>query len=297
MVKQVLTDLKQELTCSRCKELFKEPMTLSCLHTFCEACLVPQPSQSRSSSSSGRGNTVEQVTCPLCNEKKKVERADPARDPKKVSTNLAYKNIVALLSLEERVRKGGAKCDVCVKEDEAAAFCSDCNVLLCQRCHDYHGGQKKTQNHDVVALDSVSSRSEDKPLVTHYTWKCDKHEKQGDSDDPPDVVLYCEDCQEMVCSKCGIVEPHGNHKKFEAVKIIDNPEHRPQIKQREESVEEVQGKFTKFIAEVKQLRSLLEGHQKLAKEQIEKRLQEIHEKLEHDKEELISKVDQQKTSE
>ena len=31
--------IEEEITCSICSELFKEPKTLPCLHTFCKECI------------------------------------------------------------------------------------------------------------------------------------------------------------------------------------------------------------------------------------------------------------------
>lgn len=35
------TKLDQEITCSQCQEVFKQPKILSCMHTFCTKCIEP----------------------------------------------------------------------------------------------------------------------------------------------------------------------------------------------------------------------------------------------------------------
>ena len=284
MAKKLVTDLKEELTCSHCKKLFNEPKTLACLHTFCEGCLAEhiqkRPSADRAET------TRENFPCPLCKREENLPR-----DANGVATNMAFKNMVKHLQLEERVRGEDPKCDVCVKEDKAAAFCSTCNKLLCEKCRESHSSQKATHTHKVVFLEDLSSSSaENAPLVTHYTWRCEEHQEQGEKDgEAPKVTFYCKDCEEMMCYECSIVVPHGNHEKFKAVSVVE--EHKKDIKKGEQKVEEVQKEFTHFIGEMKELqRSLGELHRS-AKEQIDNRLKEIHDQLEKEKKMLVGKVE------
>ena len=292
-----LTKFKEELTCSLCSDLFKEPKTLSCLHSFCEKCLSDHIQKRILDRESGIEDNRKRVPCPLC---KHVEVLNQP-DVKEVRTNLGYKNMVEHLSLEERVRGGrdgtqsdgnAVKCDLCEEEDRAVAFCSDCNEHLGEKCQESHKRQKKTKSHKVGPLEDLSSSSgsgDDAPLVTHYPWKCDKH---GDIDEKLlDVVIYCKRCEVMICRECSIIEPHGNHEKFEAKNIINNPEFKPTIEQHEREVKGVQNEFITFIAEMKDLQDRLEKQQTDAKKKINERVKEIHDQLEEDKKELVAKVD------
>ena len=294
--RQNLINLKEALTCSLCREVFKEPKTLSCLHSFCEKCLSDHIQKRPLDQKSEVEDTRKRVPCPssMCRHVEVLEQADV----NEVKTNLAFKNMVEYLMLEERVRGGCdgsqlgssvVKCDMC-EEDEAVAFCSDCNKYLCEDCWKPHKKQKDTKSHKVVPLEGLSPGSGDEaPLATHKTWMCEKH---GDTADAlREVVLYCKQCDEMICMLCGNVEPHGNHQKFEAEKIIDDVEYKPQIVQREQKVADVQGKFSKFISEMKELQQRLKEHQTAVKRKIEKRLQEIQAQLEKDKVELVAKAD------
>ena len=294
-----LTKIREELTCSLCRELFKEPKTLSCLHSFCEKCLSGHIQKRTLDDESGIEDDRKRVPCPLCKHVEILQQPDV----KEVKTNLGYKNMVQHLSLEERVRGGcdssqsdggnAAKCDLCVKENKAVAFCRNCNGRLCEKCRESHQEQKATVSHNLVPLEDLSSSSssgDEAPLVTHYTWKCDLH---GDIADPlREVVLYCKTCQKMICRECSFVQPHGNHDKFEAKKIIDEPEYKPRITQHEMDVERVEHQFSTFIGEMKDLQKRLKHHKDTATENIDKRVKDIKEQLKKDRETLVDKVEE-----
>lgn len=59
----------QFLNCKICFENFREPKTLSCLHTFCCGCLQQQYDQECVSRTSRYSIYNRQVTCPLCRKK------------------------------------------------------------------------------------------------------------------------------------------------------------------------------------------------------------------------------------
>jgi len=60
-----LTDLKEQLKCALCLELLVEPKTLSCLHTFCEQCILSVVASER---------RLKIVKCPLCRENVDIPR-------------------------------------------------------------------------------------------------------------------------------------------------------------------------------------------------------------------------------
>ena len=298
-----LKNFKQELTCCICNELFDEPKTMACLHTFCQKCLADHIAKRRLNDDPAAEDSREKVPCPLCASVQVLEEPDI----KHVTTNHSYKNMVAHLSLEERVRTGcnsgpsGAvtphKCEMCQQTPSpvAISFCKTCNAHQCKGCRDYHKMAKFFSSHEMTNLEDLSSSSSgnaDAEIVTHYTWKCDIHAKNGDQlNKLTDVSIYCKDCDKLICKQCALVEPHGNHIKYEARDIIDNANYKPAIQTCEQEVKQVEETFTQFIAEMKELKKGLDDNQKKAKEEIEKKQKAIQKELEKENKKLMANVD------
>lgn len=111
---------EKEVTCFHCKDLFTEPKTLSCLHTFCEKCI-----ESLANNQEGGGACL----VPLCQTKL-------PRDIKAIPTNSCFKHEVDIL----RKRKAAAsqetnnrKCE-CKDRAPAVMWCWDCINFLCEEC-------------------------------------------------------------------------------------------------------------------------------------------------------------------
>ena len=290
-----LTNFKKELTCPICKELFKEPKTLFCLHTYCEKCLSDHITKRVVDTDPQAGDSREKVPCPLCKYVQELTEADV----KQVKTNHGYKNMVSHLSIEERVRTACSsepdrtvpKCEGCEKGHGAVTFCKTCNEHLCTSCTAAHSTLKIFKTHEALTLEDISSSSEEGgQIVTHHTWKCSKHDDLNLENALIAVCLYCKPCDELICRQCGIIEPHGNHKKYEASEIINEPECKPKIQQHEMEVKQVQEKFTTFISEMESLKKSLEDNQEKAKREIDKKFEDLHEKLKEEKKALLQKV-------
>ena len=287
-VQDTLTKFRKELTCSDCCKLFKEPKTLSCLHTFCEKCLSDYIARLPVEPDPQTGHSQTKVPCPLCKNVQELEEADVTHVP----TNSSFKNMVSLLTLEESVRKASGsdpdravrKCEECTFEDKAMAFCKTCNQHLCEECSRQHKRSKKYTTHEVLDLETISSNSSQ--IVTHKTWKCTKHDSKA-----VDCNFYCETCDEIICSRCAIIEPHGNHKKYEASNIIDSKGYKPLIEEHEGEVKAVQEKLKTFINEMDNLKASLKANQEKARKEIDEKLKVIQAKLERERKGLVYKVD------
>ena len=292
-----LTKFKDELTCSLCNELFREPKTLSCLHTFCEECLSNHITKRVVDTDPQAGDSREKVPCPLCQNVQEL----PEADVKHVKTNHGYKNMVSHLSIEEGARtacssesdRAVRECQGCKEKPAAVTFCSTCNQHLCTSCTTAHKTLNIFATHEVLTREEISSSSkEGGQIVTHHTWKCSKHDDLNPDSPLTDVCLYCKTCDELICNRCGIIEPHGNHEKHEAPKIIDKPGYKPKIQQHEAEVKQVQEMFATFITEMESLQKSLEGNREKAKMEINEKVQALHAKLNEEKEALLKKVDQ-----
>ncbi|CAK6963122.1 putative E3 ubiquitin-protein ligase TRIM39-like [Scomber scombrus] len=133
--------LEEELSCSVCCEIFKDPVVLKCSHSFCRACLQQFWNKKKA-----------RRECPIC--RRKCSLTEP-------TVSLALKN-VADTFLREQERKTAAAgsggtgeqdgvVEVnCVTHGEVLKlFCLDDFEILCCVCHT----SKKHQGHRVCPLE------------------------------------------------------------------------------------------------------------------------------------------------
>uniref|UniRef100_A0A8C4Q061 Uncharacterized protein n=1 Tax=Eptatretus burgeri TaxID=7764 RepID=A0A8C4Q061_EPTBU len=191
-------DSLDELTCPVCFELYNEPTTLPCGHSFCLVCIE--------TSWKSRGEDTGCV-CPSCRE---VFPQKP-----KLKKNVTFANLVENLKLKKReiglrvevrdAEHGGVKvkegvksrgtdsyCELCKRE--AAKRCVPCGILCCVQ----HLKPHQLKGHKLVG-----------PGVKIEELRCIEHEKP--------ILLYCEDDGSLMCVMC-TGEQHLNHN-IVAVKI------------------------------------------------------------------------------
>lgn len=133
--------LEQELSCSICCEIFRDPVVLKCSHSFCRSCLQQFWSKRKS-----------RRECPIC--RRKCSLTEP-------TVSLALKN-VADTFLKEQERRGeeaSVVAAVPVVEERCNThgevlklFCLDDFEILCCVCHT----SKKHQGHRVCPVDEAA---------------------------------------------------------------------------------------------------------------------------------------------
>ncbi|XP_067321510.1 zinc finger protein RFP-like [Anolis sagrei] len=127
--------LCEELACPICLEYFKEPVTISCGHNFCQSCL----------DQCWKGK---EASCPQC--RKKVQKEDSKRNWQLVNLVEIAKELGSQKT-EEKVR-------VCQRHQEPLKlFCKDHEDLICVLCD----RSKEHENHKVIPLDVASKEYKD----------------------------------------------------------------------------------------------------------------------------------------
>lgn len=133
--------LEDELTCSVCCEIFRDPVVLKCTHSFCRACLQQFWNQKKA-----------RRECPVC--RRKCSLTEP-------TVSLALKNVADTFFREQRSQgeagggpdRGGvpvkseAKCHT--HGEVLKLFCQDDAEVLCCVCHT----SKRHQGHCVIPLE------------------------------------------------------------------------------------------------------------------------------------------------
>uniref|UniRef100_A0A8C9YJ89 Zinc-binding protein A33-like n=1 Tax=Sander lucioperca TaxID=283035 RepID=A0A8C9YJ89_SANLU len=120
---------EEDLCCPVCHEVFREPVVLSCSHSFCRACLQ--------SWWGGRPTR----DCPVC--KRRSSRSDPPR-------NLALRNLCESFLLTGGQRASAALCSL--HSEKLKLFCLDHQQPVCVVCRD----SRRHANHRFRPIDEAA---------------------------------------------------------------------------------------------------------------------------------------------
>ncbi|XP_061582554.1 E3 ubiquitin-protein ligase TRIM35-like [Cololabis saira] len=122
----------EDLSCPVCHDIFKDPVVLSCSHSFCRACIQSWWTEK------------ETRPCPCC--QRKSSKSEPPR-------NLALKNLCeAYLQEEERRAAAGPEHMCSLHEEKLKIFCLDHQELVCVVCRD----SETHSNHRFRPIDEAA---------------------------------------------------------------------------------------------------------------------------------------------
>ncbi|XP_071108148.1 tripartite motif-containing protein 2-like [Haliotis cracherodii] len=191
------------LTCVICQELYTDPCTLRCDHTFCRKCVTayiqtrPDAAQSQT------------IPCAFCRQDTKVPQ--PSRPVEEWAGQIKPSIIIqGLIDTQADVVKTGSAscCSVCEKLGETtpgASWCSECQVSLCERCVKMHVANPASHDHEICDLSGEVKVKRKRKVV------CREHKD--------DVIkLVCKDCHKAVCQTCCVVY----HRQCESVVTIQS---------------------------------------------------------------------------
>ncbi|XP_036388096.1 tripartite motif-containing protein 35-like isoform X2 [Megalops cyprinoides] len=125
--------LEEEVCCSVCCDIFKDPVLLKCSHSFCRVCLQQ----------CWKENSFRE--CPICRRKSSME--DPP-------VNLALKNIVELYlkqkTKSEAAEKSEDRCSL--HGEKLLLFCEEDQEAVCVVCQT----SKKHRNHQLCPVEEAA---------------------------------------------------------------------------------------------------------------------------------------------
>ena len=133
-----LLKLEQQLTCPVCLDLYTNPKTLPCLHSFCQECLegLPQESEAR--------EDTYYLSCPTCRQRVEVPREGVGAFPIAFTLN-NLKEITQ--SLKNKVSDPQqVTCNDHGKPLDG--FCETCEMVICFHCAIR---THKDHKHDLVS--------------------------------------------------------------------------------------------------------------------------------------------------
>ncbi|XP_073480459.1 E3 ubiquitin-protein ligase TRIM7-like [Aquarana catesbeiana] len=168
-------DLRAELECSVCLNIYTDPVMLRCGHNFCRVCI-----DRVLDTQGGSGG----YSCPECREK--------FPDRPALHRNITLRNIVEnFLSAQPDREESGVFCTYCVDSPiPAVRSCLHCEVSLCDKHLRVH---KKSSEH--VLCD---------PTLSMESRKCSVHKEV--------LKYFCTEDDICICVSCCMIGGHKGHK-------------------------------------------------------------------------------------
>ena len=204
--------IEEEITCSICGDLFTDPKTIPCLHTFCKQCIE------KSIESNKKMSSV--VCCPLC------RTSLPRDDISSVPTNFTINRLVEIFGKRNKTGRSLAfkeiKCSNCEDGLSAVTWCVECENSLCECCNDAHQRMKAFKFHKTVAAQEFVKNPK-LVLSTEKPEICRNHNTQA-------LDLYCKTCSSLICRDCTLKDHPRETHDFDFIDdVVD--EEREKIKQ------------------------------------------------------------------
>lgn len=264
--------------CSICIEVFTDPRTLPCIHTFCFKCIEK----------TGRNkHPGAKLPCPLCRE----EFIIPKEGFVGLRKNFFMKRLIEVNKIASP-HSNAKLCDACLEEAEetihkppvAQSFCVECRQNLCDECCKHHKKNKILKAHKIVALGSQADIAE--VVKSLQSSLCDKHPMKP-------LEFFCSDCKSVICMAC-FVGSHNFHKCSDINVLI--PEFRRQLREDAQKVSSLIAEAARDSERMKVAKSDLQFQFKMAEKTISKRTEELKQLIDTHSKSLSDKMTQLKTS-
>ena len=183
-------NLREEVSCSVCSELFTNPKQLSCLHSFCLECLK------RWYETCGGGEVIK---CPKC---QTLSRVPASGDLKDLPTSFYLNGLIDVLAIKE-CKKTQVTCGNCDKKCSEASYCFQCCIFYCEHCLMCHNTMRDKKEHRVLALKEFQNKDYEDVLKRPIFCSRQGHQKE-------ELKYYCKKCERVLCQTCFALD-HGGH--------------------------------------------------------------------------------------
>ena len=190
------SELKELITCPLCKNVYKSPVILPCIHTFCKECVQNKINTTTVELEEGEKGTF---NCPTCHSNLEF----PGNDINSLPQNDFVNN---LKNMSDTFAGTEVCCDFCLKAGQstkAPCFCVDCGVTMCEECKAFHPklGFKFLDHRIIQLLDCKNADVAD---------ICGKKGEWCPNHDTKELEFYCRNCDLVICSSCQVVD-HQDH--------------------------------------------------------------------------------------
>ena len=189
-IKTLLHNLREEVSCPVCTNIYTDPKHLPCLHTFCLQCLKQWHKTSH-----GRDTII----CPKC---QAVSRVPESSDLKDLPTSFYLNGLIDVLAIKE-CKSSQVRCGNCDKKSSESSYCFQCCIFYCAECVTGHNIIRNNKDHRVLALKDFQDKDYEDVMKRPAFCPKKDHNKE-------ELKFFCTNCETPVCQTCVLLQ-HGGH--------------------------------------------------------------------------------------
>ena len=255
------------LECGICLDQYKDPKLLSCFHVFCERCLERLVLQEE-------GQSI--LRCPNC-------RRATTLPPQGVSGLQSDFHAHHLFEIQDMlVKVKEPKCEKCKMKSTATGFCRDCSKLVCDKCTEIHQAWEDFTTHQIVPIQDVEADAANLIPPKKKVLYCPKHKEKK-------LKIYCETCNELICSNCTIRLHQGHH--YDVISDTFH-KHKQEIDDNLEPVKHHLATVNRVLHTFDARSREIQDQKVAVQEEIHMKIDQLHQVLEQRRTELIGQLDQ-----
>ena len=269
VAEEALKKVAARLECGICLDQYKDPKLLPCFHVFCKQCLE-RLVQKRG------GQSV--LQCPNC----RRTTALPLQGVSGLQSDFHANHLFEIQDTLAKVKEPQKiECEKC-KKSTATSFCRDCGKFICDECTEMHQTWEEYNTHQIVTIQNVQADAASFIPPKKKVLYCQKHKEKL-------LEIYCETCNELICSNCTI-RLHQGHQYDVASDTFakHKQEITDQLKPIKCHLATVNTALHSFDARSKEIQDQRETHQA----DIHKQIDQLQQALEQRRTELIGQLDQ-----
>ena len=183
---------KDHCECSICKEAYRQPKILDCVHSFCENCLDEYHTT--------KYKDAVMIPCPLCRRETQL----PTMGVPGLKTNFYLIGLVEEITLQQRLVSSSDNtkltCELCNEGNEATHRCLNCAQNICNNCRDIHSRIAALSSHTMATLeDFIQGKVAIKETKQKRQTECQTHEGEV-------AWFYCVTCDKLICQICTVLD-------------------------------------------------------------------------------------------
>ena len=274
-----LDQLKVNVTCPKCKEPFKEPKLLPCLHCACVGCLSTEKGVRK------HEGLKYIVVCPVCREERELPKTGLSSLP-----DAYFKT--TMVKLYRLLEGRGGRCEQCKATDSSTikSICNQCG-FVCNSCVENHKRLAIYSEHKTMSLKEEGGASlSDKlsflqPAAGTYTMTCPHHTGEA-------LKMYCKTCKRVVCKDCTVSQHKQPSHQTNLISSIITAQ-KEEVRQCLGSVQALQSNALSVVRDARSAQEAIDKQREAIKSTICASFEELARKLEQLKVELLKSADKE----